>query len=364
VVGKLSKRKGFAAALCWLPVAGLVAALFVAPSSTGAASDPRLNVSPRLTYGGEMVTFSGDMGVAGVQRIRLQRRGFIGAAWADVHDPRTGTVFRTKTKGDGTFSFEFPSFAMNAVYVRVVNGSGRGTPSHLFSIVEQDVDVLLGEVRPADVPLPRGFAVVNEPFQLLGDTARIRDGKATKRVLKGRTVELQQRNEAGDWKFVDDGTVAADNGMVTFPQWTSTQTTAEPEVYRIMLDEWVSGGDRVGWFPSLPFYLEVVQRPHPVGNLRATATTSSVTLHWTLPQDPNRDKIVIARVPGSTGEPNASIRWQVLATIDGSLTTYTDRTVYAGRGYTYSVYTRSRDGVYSRLSPNVGLVTPAAGAEG
>ena len=350
----MSRRKGFAAALCWLPVMGLVAALFVAPNSTGAASDPRLTVTPRLTYGGEMVTFSGDMGVAGIQRIRMQRRGTLGAAWADVQDPRTGAVFRTTTKGDGTFSFQFPAFAMNAVYVRMVNGSGRGTPAHLFTIIEQDVDVQLHELRPADVPLPRGFAVAGEPFWLQGDTARLRDGRPTKRVLKGRTVELQQRNEAGEWKYVEAGAVPGD-GLVTFSQWSVGQPT-DPRVYRIRLDDWVSGADRVGWFASLPYYLEVVDRPQPVDGLKGTRTTaSSVTLTWKLPADPQRDKIVIARVNGSAGTPDASKPWHIHATIDGSLTKYTDLQVSANLGYSYSVYTRSRDGVYSRLSPDCQL---------
>lgn len=346
----------------WLPVIGLVVALFVAPSSTGVASAPALQVTPRLTYGGEMVTFSGDMG-AGTHRIRLQRRGFVGAAWADVVDPRTGAVFRTTTAGDGSFRFQFPAPAMNAVYFRVVNGSGLGTSAHLFTIVEQDVDVQLAELRPADVPLPRGFAVVGEPFRLLGDTARIRDGRPTKRVLSGRSVELQQRNEAGGWKHVEDGTVPA-NGLVTFSQRTASATTAGPQVYRIKLDDWVSGGDRVGWFPSLPFYLAVVERPDPVDNLSAQATASSVTLSWTMPVDSRRDRIVIARVNGSSGTPDASKPAHVIATINGNLTAFPDASVSPGRGYTYSVYTQTRDGVYSRISPDVGVVTPDVGADG
>ncbi len=228
-----------------------------------------LRVTPGAnSYGGQLVVFSGDMG-SGQQRIFLQRRGSPSAAWADVIDPRTGKNFTRLTNRDGSFRFEFPAPAMNYVYFRL-HSRKADTPAHLFKSKHQDADISLIESTPADVPLPRGFAVVSEKFRIAVDTAdHDRSGKPTKPILVGRVVTLQVRS--GDaWKSTGiTGTVGRD-GRLNFGE--EARGVPGTEVYRVVMEDWTGDGDRVGWFPSVPFYLEVVRRPLPVRGLDADET--------------------------------------------------------------------------------------------
>ena len=344
----MSRRGVLTTALCWLPVTAAIVALFVVPSSNGAESARAgLNVTPGAnSYGGQKVVFSGDMG-SGQQRIFLQRRGSPSAAWANVIDPRTGKNFTRLTSGDGSFRFEFPAPAMNFVYFRVHSRSS-DTPAHLFKSKHQDADISLIEQNPADVPLPRGFAVVNEQFRIAVDTAdHDRSGKPTKPILPGRKVTLQVRDGVG-WTDAPGSALVGRDGRLDYG--VENRTAPALEVVRVVMADWTEDGDRVGWFPSLPFYLEVVRRPDPVDNLTATPTASTVRLSWTLPADPERAKIVIART-GGFGDPDASVPSHVIATIDGDAKTYLDNyLIFSSTNYNYAVYTRSADGVYTRIS--------------
>ena len=354
----LARHRHWTSAALWGPVLLVVAALFFVPSSNGAGSmRATLNVTPGAnSYGGQQVVFSGDMG-SGRQRIRLQRRGSPSAAWADVIDPRTGRNFSIVTDRDGSYRFEFPAPAMNAVYFRVVSRTA-ASGEHLFKSKHQDADVSLIESSPADVPLPRGFAVVGEAFRIAVDTAdHDNNGKPTKPILPGRKVTLQVRDGAGLWKDVPGGSavVGRDGTLSYAPEQRRVGTTA-PEVYRVVMDDWTENGDRVGWFPSVPFYLEVVDRPDPVTNLEATAPTSSqVKLAWDLPAGPVA-KIVIARRTGGGAPPTAPR--QVIDELPGTATSYGDRSVLPSDFYQYAVYTVSRDGVYTRVPTPVVVRTP------
>jgi hypothetical protein len=343
---------------CWLPVTAVVVALFVVPGTTEAAGPRPLTVRPGSdTYGGQRITFSGDMG-NGVQRIRLQRRDRLGSPWGTVIDPRTGRTFSRLTKANGSFSFDFPAPAMNGTYFRVASGQSV-TRAHQFETIHQDVDVSLVEVAAPDVPLPRGFAVVGEGFRIAADTAdHDRFGKPTKRILQGRAVTLQIRSGDG-WKYVDAATVGGDGWLDFGNDVRRSVTGSTPEVYRVVMENWTADGDRVGWMPSLPFYLEVVRRPDGVRNVVPTATPTSVTLKWDLPIDPERDKIVIARTSGAGAPPpTAGTPGHVLATIPGGATSYTDGTVFSSWTYKYAVYTVSHDGIYSAVPVPVVIQTP------
>ena len=334
----------------------IVVSLFVAPSSTGAARLGSLTVTPGgNTYGGQSVRFQGDMG-NGQQRIFLQRRGCPTCTWSEVVDPRTGRPFSRLTKANGEFDFTFPAPAMNAVYVRLHSGRADTDP-HQFRTVHQDADILFEEQTPADVPLPRGFAVLGEAYQLNVDTVRVPSGP-NRPALSGRRVELQRRDgSTHQWTFVAEGRLGP-AGLASFAN--RLPVPGDSGVYRVVLDDWTQGGDDIGWFPSLPFYLDVVRRPIPVGPLTfAPPTTSSVRLSWNLPADAERSRIVIART--TFGDPDASNPSHVIATIDGEATTYLDtRLISPDTTYNYAVYTRSPDGVYSRLSTDGQVQTPDA----
>lgn len=360
----LSRRSPMTSAVPWVVVLAMVGALFLAPSSTGAQSAATLNVTPGSgSYGGQQVTFSGDMG-SGEQRIFLQRRGSVGATWANVIDPRTGKNFSRLTNRDGTFTFTFPAPAMNEVYFRVHSGSA-DTPAHQFKSKHQDAEFSLIESNPADVPLPRGFAVVDEPFRFEIDTvATDKDGKPTRPVLAGRQVTLQVRNGLGAWQDTPDDSIIGRNGKLSFPTEDRAAPTRAPEVYRVVMDEWIQDGDRVGWFPSLPFHLEVVNRPKPVTDPAATATASSVSLSWTLPIDSLRSRIVIARAAWGV-DPDASKTNHRVAEIPGTATSHVDTfQVDPGTLYNYAIYTRSADGVYTRVSADISVRTLDPRGEG
>jgi hypothetical protein len=365
VVTKSSRRRVLTAAVYWLPVVAVVAALFAVPSSNGESrAVVGLRVSPGAnTYGGQKLTFSGDMG-RGIQRIRLERRDRLGSPWGTVTDPRTGKPFVRRTKANGTFSFDFPAPAMNGTYFRVASGKAV-TRAHQFATVHQDADVHLVEVYPSDVPLPRGFAVANESFRIAVDTAdHDRFGNPTKPILVGRTVDLQVRVGDG-WNHVATATVRKDGWLNFGTDVRPTVTGSKPEVYRAVMQSWTEDGDRIGWMPSVPFYLNVVLRPDPVRNLDSNETPSSVKLTWGLPTDPDRARIVIARTAGAGApQPSAGTPHQVLDTIPGGETSYTDGTVNSGWTYKYAVYTVSRDGVYTAVPGRLTVVTPDAKQRG
>lgn len=341
----------------------VIVVLFAVPSSTGAGSGrATLNVSPGAnSYGGQQVTFSGDMG-SGQHRIFLQRRGNPSAAWANVIDPRNGKTFSRLTNRDGTFRFVFPAPAMNYVYFRLHSRTA-DTPAHLFKSKHQDADISVAEASPAEVPLPRGFAVVGESFRLAVDTAdHDRYGKPTKPILAGRKVILQVRQPSGEWQDAGETASVGRDGKLVYAQQQRRSSTKTPEVYRVILDDWTGNGDRVGWFPSLPFHLTVVDRPDPVRKLVVAAPTSTqVKLSWDLPAVAV-DKIVVARRAGP-GDPPTAPR-QVVKELPGTATSWTDGYVNPNTLYQYAVYTISRDGIYTRLAARADVRTPSSRGEG
>lgn len=245
-----------ASVVLWVPVSAIVAALFLVPNGTEAAAPEQrragtLNVTPYTVYspghttGGQLLNFSGDMG-NGVQRIFLERRGNPNAKWVRVPDPRPGpnqgADLSLQTQADGTFDFDLPAPAMNNCFFRLVS-SGSATDAHHFHSVFQDVEV----TGPTTV-------TSGSPYQLGGDTAlRPQDDRP---IFPGRVAALQVRNGSDEWNTVATSTVGG-NGMISFPAVTSSSPGTV--VYRIRLADYQPGGDKIGWYPSLPYYVTVVQ---------------------------------------------------------------------------------------------------------
>jgi len=348
----LADRRRRAAVLGWLPVAGLIVALFVAPSSTGAAGSASLTVTPGSgSYGGQSVKWTGNVGVSGVQRIHLQRRGSTSAAWADVPHSNVG-----ETAANGSFNFFFPAPAMNSVYFRVVSRHG-ATPAHSFDSVHQDAEITIDEADPADVALPRDIAVAGETYSLAVDTVHGAAGE-TKPILTGRTVHLQRRVTDGTWEPIATGSIKSD-GLLSFGPYGPGDALQVPGSYRVRLEYWDKNGDRVGWFLSLPYDVRLVRRPEPVDNLTAIPHTTSIDLEWTLPTDSERDAIEIYRTMGATApNPTAKKPYQRIARLGGAATTYTDSGLDPNSTYKYAVYTVSADLVYTRVPARYTVVTP------
>ncbi len=339
--------------LYWVPAIAVVLALFLAPSSNGAAAVASLRVAPGSgAYGGQSVTWTGSVGVSGVQQIHLQRRGNPASDWADVPD----STF--VTRADGSFSFEFPAPAMNAVYFRVVSRRG-STSAYRFKTKHQDAHVTLAEATPspADLPLPRGFAVIGERYRIAIDTVRGAAGE-TKPVLAGRGVTLQYRS-SGDSQWSDEarGAVGSD-GLTSFGPYGPGGARQMPGFYRVVLADWTDKGDRIGWFPSLPLYLRLVDRPLPVTHLAATPQSSRVVLTWSRPTDSNRANVVIARRVGrSAPAPTAAQRSHVVATLPATADRYVDLDINPQSTYKYAVYTVTADGVYTAAEARVETFT-------
>lgn len=335
------------AILCWIPVSAVVVALFVAPSSTGGvAAGGSLTVTPGAgQYGGTRVHWEGNLSSSGEQRVWLQRRGSPTAAWADVPD----SFFVDKTNAKGHFDFYFPSPAMNSVYFRVKSRAG-ASPQHHFTSKHQDAELDVSEANPADVPLPRGIAVNDEPYSLAVDTVHGAE-KEIKPVLQGRAVTLQLREKGATWTKVADGTINA-NGLLSFGPYGPNAAPQVAGVYRVRLENWTKDGDRIGWFLSLPFDLTLVDRPEPLTKTGTIPHETSIDLEWVLPQvpDPERDKIEIYRTMGDGATPpTADKKYQKIADLGPNATLYTDSGLVSNRTYNYAVYTVSADGVYTRV---------------
>jgi hypothetical protein len=360
----LSRRGAKGAVLGWLPVAGVLAALLLVPSSSGVevAREGSLSVTPGSgQYGGTSVQWVAT-GLPANAKAHLQRTGKLGSPWADVE----GSFGIGSTDGSGRIAFDFPSPAMNSVYFRVVAGRG-ATEAHHFTSKHQDAELGIVELTPAEKPLPQGVSVgatvMGEPFTLVADTKG--PAKVNRPILAGRDVTLQRRVINGDdvtWVFVASGDVRHDDGKVSF-EFGPGASPQQAGDYRVRLESWRVGGDDIGWFLTYPFELRVVDRPLSASAFRATAPSDTkVSLSWNLPNDPDRTKIVIAR---NVGGP-ANLRY-VLATLPATATSYVDTSVYGSTTFNYAVYTVSEagvfgvvdDAVYPREPERASVTTPA-----
>ncbi|HYG92926.1 MAG TPA: hypothetical protein VD859_04995 [Nocardioides sp.] len=319
----MRKRSLRTAAVAWLPVFGLTLVLLASPGSPQATGS--LDVSPGEYYGGQMLTWTGDLGTSGRTRIKLQKNlSRAGDKWEPVlYFPKT------YTQSDGSFSFRWYAPAMNDIRYRVVGG-GAATSDWTFQATHQDITVTGGTPNPCGNDL---VAVVGEQFELTVDTA-----PGDNLVLEGRDIRLEQRTGGASWTLVENG-AAGNNGRDDF---TVSAGETGSAVYRAIQEDWTANGDEVGWFPSFPTYVEVVTRPEPATDLTATASLNQdgvpqVDLQWQLPDDPTISEVILARVEG-TGTPTVDDVW---ANLPPGTETYTDFGVSYSTTYTYAVFVRN-----------------------
>ncbi|MBZ5741005.1 hypothetical protein [Nocardioides mangrovi] len=244
-----------------IALAGIVLAGLTAPGAAAERHHAKhrakrsvgsLLVSPgSLFVGGQQLTFSGDLGVSGVRRIHLQKNmGRIGDVWSDVEG------FSTTTKPDGSFTFTYPAPSMFNIRMRVV-GKGAVTGSWDFDAKSQDLTLSTAKLPGLD----DGEVVMNLPFTIAVDTTPTLVGRPDlpPPVIPGRTLTLQQRVDGDTWKTLDTTrTSILGNGA-----FVQTVGAAGYVTYRVREEDWTKGGDKIGWYPSFPFTVRVVDPLHP-----------------------------------------------------------------------------------------------------
>ncbi|MFC6288191.1 hypothetical protein ACFP3Q_14035 [Nocardioides sp. GCM10027113] len=241
-------------------VLALAPAAQTAQAAQSAQVDGSLHVTPDDYVGGQALTFTGHIGAPGEQRITLQQHlGRSGDGWADIKG------FSAQTDAYGAFEFTYPAPSMFGIKYRVVAGGAAVTPAWTFNAKSQDLTLELdGEAR------------AGREFSLLVDTTPSLWGRPDTIGLlpfPGRVLTLERRGGDNEWEHVDD-TIADQEGHGRFDV-----TVAEPGtvVYRVVQEDWTRDGDQVGWFPSFPTYVEVLDPRAPRTVLPAPSDDSAET---------------------------------------------------------------------------------------
>lgn len=245
-----------------LALGGLALALTptaaIADETPGPAAERRLAVrggtlaySPQAYVGGQALTFTGDLGVAGKRRISLQQHmNRPGDRWFPVRG------FSGTTAADGSFAFTFPAPAMFGIRYRVVGKGGVATPPVALNAKGQDLTVWVAGQDPR-LTGGQAVAVAGVPFTIGVDTTPQlvrRPETIGLPVFTGRTLTLQRRIDGATWETVGTSTVLPD-GTGWFPGVVSTPGTA---VYRVRQEDIATGADRIGWMQSFPMYVTVL----------------------------------------------------------------------------------------------------------
>ena len=227
-------------ALC-LPLVGLLMVTLAPSGHTAMLAPASLRVSPGSGYvGGQALTFEGNIGKSGRNRISLQfHMNRPGDSWVRV------AGFSDRTAGNGDFRFEHPAPSNFGTSFRVVSGRA-ATPRWTFEAKSQDLTV----------EVVGGEAVADEPFELRVDTTptlRRRPDTIGLQPFPGRELTLQARIDGDSWRTLDTTQVKGD-GLGFF-----TVTEADPGtvVYRVRQEDWTVGASDIGWFPSFPLYVDV-----------------------------------------------------------------------------------------------------------
>lgn len=218
-----------------------------------------LKVTPSVYVAGQNMTFSGSLGGGGSKPIRLQfHMNRPGDVWTNV------VGFGSRTDASGKFRFNYPAPAMWGISYRVVSGR-QATSAHLFRARSQEVVLSVGN---------DDTALAGDPFTVEVDTTPTLPGRQDlpPPVIQGRTVTLQKRVNGNRWQTITTA-LTDSSGMARFPQ-----TVNEPGVvvYRAREEDWTKNGDRIGWFPSFPTYVEILASPRPTPRV----ASSQVSAAW------------------------------------------------------------------------------------
>ncbi len=226
-------------------IVALLVLAMAPPGASAAQQDGWLSISPGRYVGGQALTFEGNIGRRGIQRVHVEiNMGPSGSTWMT---PEGG--FRARTNRDGSFRFRYPAPSMFNIRVRVASARA-ATPAR--TLVAKSQEVVLetdGEVR------------AGEPFRITADTRPDVPGRQDLPgpAIRGRELTLQQRVPDDAWHTSDWQTLAKtttdDRGRGQFQVTVDTPGTV---VYRVREENWFRNGDRIGWYPSFPTYVDVL----------------------------------------------------------------------------------------------------------
>jgi len=277
-------RLGIAA---FLPILALVLATAAPSGASTLAGEATLTVSPGTYVGGQQVLFEGNIGETGERRISLElHMNRAGDEWRAIEG------FSTLTNADGSFRFTYAAPGMFNISYRVVS-AGLATPGWTFDAKSQDLTL---DVVSGDPALGDGQVLAGTPFLINVDTTPTlsRRPDLPPPAFPGRSLTLQQRVDGGRWQTLDT-TVTDELGHGQFVTQVATPGVV---VYRVRQEDWTEGGDNIGWFPSFPTYVNVLDpsepypaapepEPRPDGTAEPIpsgqntgATTASQTYRW------------------------------------------------------------------------------------
>lgn len=241
--------------------ATLVATMLATTAPGGAATaDDRpakrglgsLLVTPgSLFIAGQQLTFEGDLGIKGVRTIHLeQHMGRIGDTWGVVEG------FKAKTKPDGTFKFSYPAPSMFDITMRVA-AKGASTSGWTFDAKSQDLTLSTPKLPGLD----QNEVLMGVPFSILVDTTPTMVGRPDlpPPPLPGRVLTLQRRLGDNTWQTV----ATSVTGLLGNGSFLPTVATPGYVTYRVRQEDWNLTGDKVGWYPSFPFTVRVVDPLNP-----------------------------------------------------------------------------------------------------
>lgn len=343
-----------AALYAWLPVLCLVAlSLSTAPGSSEARQDGTLSISPEKYYGGQGVTFKGNIGTGGKRSIWLEfHMGRAGDDWTRIEGSTR------ETEADGSFEFVFPARGMNNIKLRVAGAGGFVTTPENFTAHDQAVTV---DVQPVDLDYGdsecggsrRAFisydAVSAEGYTLTVDSTP--DGEP---VLNGRGVVLEKRVGGNGWQQVDTGTING-SGRASFD--LTAPAGSNRTAYRARLAEWTKDGSEIGWYPSFPTYVDARVRPNVVAGLAKDDPNPGDPLTYVYPND-----VAVSWSPVGGAADDVVIAWNTDSNnppdrpglADGTAVRQegADRFVLDGllpeRNYAFALFARSSAGICSQ----------------
>ena len=199
-----------------------------------------------LFVAGQQLTFKGDLGVPGVRKIHLeQHMGRTGDAWGVVEG------FKGKTNQDGSFTFTYPAPSMFDIRMRVAGG-GAYTSDWKFDAKSQDLTLSTPELPGLD----ENEVLMGIPFTILVDTTPTVVGRPDlpAPAIPGRGLTLQRRVDGTGWETVATS-VTGPLGNGAFVQSVLTPGAV---TYRVRQEDWTKDGDKIGWYPSFPFTVQVI----------------------------------------------------------------------------------------------------------
>lgn len=227
------------------------------PSTSAQRQSSSLSITPKVFVGGQALRFVGRIAGAPRKKVRIQTRtNRSGDSWIT----RAGTVGSTNGKGQFNFVYRAPNNFGISYRVRASNG--RTSPVKILQPRQQEVVLSLN----GGAPQKSGAVAAGARFVIKVDTTHTGRGDLGRPApaFPGRQLALQQRGAGGGWSTVDVA-YASNLGTARFERYAGNPGKV---VYRVRQGDIRSGGNKIGWFPSFPLEVRVV-------NGRAAARTST-----------------------------------------------------------------------------------------